>query len=49
MPTIAHVNTVTCTSIHGISHRISLARSVEDVPKDENMVVQEYLDKVRAS
>lgn len=28
------------------SNRISLARSLEDIPKDENVIVQEYVDKV---
>ena len=28
------------------SNRISLARSLEDIPKDENIIVQEYVDKV---
>ena len=29
-----------------LSNRISLARSLEDIPKDENVIVQEYVDKV---
>ena len=28
-------------------YRISLARSIEDIPRDQNLVVQEYIDKVR--
>lgn len=31
------------------SNRISLARSLDDIPKDENVVVQEYVDKVRST
>ena len=33
--------------ITNIPYRISLARFVEDIPKDDCVVVQEYVDKVR--